>query len=318
MKTIPYILSFFLFTLPAFAQNSLVCDDGSPVQKSLSTTGGPIVNITAPGSLTSTFISNNGFAGNTFDVTPNTDLTITGLDFNGSNTTGLQYNIDLYYKVGTSVGAEADATQWTLLATGLSDPCAGLDLPTFVDLTSPNSPGVTLSAGVTYGLYFMSRDYSLGGSIRYTNGTGLNEVYSNSDLLLECKTGQGSPAFSGTTFTPRVWNGTIYYDAGPSVPTYTITNFVGGQTATMEVTNATPGAPVIFGYSLTGPGPTTTPYGVVDMSNPIKILTIITADSRGTATYLPTVPNFPGLTIYTQCLDRGTDTITNSIAPTIQ
>lgn len=114
----------------------------------------------------------------------------------------------------------------------------------------------------------------------------------------------------------------IIVDAGTGPPPgqffYSISNFVGGQTATMQVINATPGAPIVYGYSLTGSGPTNTPYGVVDMSNPIKILTIITADSTGTATYLPTVPNFPGLTIYTQCLDRGVNAISNSLAPTIQ
>jgi hypothetical protein len=302
MKIIPYILSFFIFALPAAAQSSLVCDDGSPLQQSISSGGG--VSVQAPGSLTSTFISNNGFAGNTFDITPMVDLEITGLDFNGSNLSGLQYNIDVYYKVGTSVGFEADPLAWTLLASGLSDPCSGTNIPTNVNLAGN---GMVLSAGVTYGVYFDSVDYATGGGISYTNGTGANEIYSNMDLLLECKTGQGSPAFSGTTFTPRVWNGTIYYDtlSGGGLY-YSITNMVAGQVANFSITGAVPGTNVIVGYSLAGPGPINTQYGMVDMTPPIRTLTVLPADGSGAAVFSMNVPaNASGRTLYTQALNQG-------------
>jgi len=308
MKIIPYLLSFFLFALPSAAQSSLVCDDGSPLQQSISSGGG--VSVQAPGSLTSTFVSNNGFSGNTFDITPTVDLEITGLDFNGSNLAGLQYNIDVYYKVGTSVGFEADPLAWTILASGLSDPCSGTDIPTFVNLSGN---GTVLSAGVTYGVYFDSVDYAMGASIKYTNGIGTNETYSNTDLLLECKTGQGSPAFSGTTFTPRVWNGTIYYETLGGGLYYSITNMVAGQVANFSVTGAVPGTNVVIGYSLAGPGPISTQYGMVDMTPPIRTLAVMGADASGTVAFPMNVPsNAAGRTLYTQALNQGL--LSNSLA----
>ena len=155
MKTL-LLLSTLLLTLSsATAQSGLVCDDGTPLRQSISS-GGPSAQ--APGSLTSIFASNNGFAGNTFDITPNVDIEITGLDFNGSGT-GIQYNIDAYYKVGTSVGFEADPLAWTLLASGLSGACSGTNLPTFVNMAGN---GIVFSAGTTYGIYFDSVDYPTG------------------------------------------------------------------------------------------------------------------------------------------------------------
>jgi len=312
MKTLPFLLSTLLLTLSsATAQSGLVADDGSPLRQSISSGGTP--GAQAPGSLTSLFAGNNGFAGNTFDLTPNADLEITGLDFNGSGS-GLTYNVDVYYRVGTSVGFEADSSAWTLLSSGLSAPCNGNDIPTFVSLAGN---GVVLSAGTTYGIYFDSVDYSAGAGIQYTNGTGANEIYSNGDLLLECKTGQGSPAFSGTTFSPRVWNGTIHYDTlSGSGPYYSITNMVAGQTATFSITGAAPSSNCTIGYSLNGAGPLNTSYGIVDMTPPISILANITSDANGDASILINVPpNAAGITFYTQALNNGT--LTNSIARVI-
>ena len=308
MKLLPYLLSLLLFTMSsATAQSGLVCDDGTPLHQSISSGGGPSAQ--APGSLTSLFAGGNGFAGNTFDLTPNSDLEITGLDFNGSGT-GIQYNIDVYYKVGTSVGFEADPLAWTLLASGLSDVCLGSSRATFVNMAGN---GIVLSAGTTYGIYFDSVDYSAGAGIQYTNGTGTNEIYSNGDLLLECKTGQGSPAFSGTTFTPRVWNGTIHYDTLSGGGLYhSITNLVAGQAATFSITGAAPNSNCIIGYSFAGAGPITTAFGIVDMTPPISRLPVITSDANGDATLLLNVPpNASGITLYTQALNNGI--LTNSL-----
>ena len=93
---------------------------------------------------------------------------------------------------------------------------------------------------------------------------------------------------------------------------------VAGQQATMQVTGATPGATVMLGYSISGAGPTNTQFGAVDMSLPIKVLTVMTADAQGVATYNPIVPNFPGLTLYTQGVDRSTNTLTNSLVEVLQ
>jgi hypothetical protein len=177
--------------------------------------------------------------------------------------------------------------------------------------------GVILNAGTTYGIYFDSVDYSAGAGIQYTNGTGANEIYSNGVLLLECKTGQGSPAFSGTTFSPRVWNGTIHYDtlSGGGLY-YSITNMVAGQAATFSITGAAPNSNCIIGYSLAGAGPINTAFGIVDMTPPINSFPSIGADANGDASLTINVPpNATGRTLYTQALNNGI--LSNSLAEVV-
>ncbi|PCJ52193.1 MAG: hypothetical protein COA70_12735 [Planctomycetota bacterium] len=121
----------------------------------------------------------------------------------------------------------------------------------------------------------------------------------------------GAPFFiPGWDLTFRTWA-----DGGP---TYTITNLVAGQTAVFSVSGATAGGGVILGYSLTGAGPTATPYGLVDMTAPINTLATLTADGAGLATFSPTVPGgVAGLTLYTQAVDLGSGLLTNSLAELI-
>lgn len=102
---------------------------------------------------------------------------------------------------------------------------------------------------------------------------------------------------------------------GPSGPSYAITGLVGGGTATLAVTNATAGGAVLLGYSLTGAGPTMTPFGPVDMSPPISQLPTLTADAQGFASMSTGVPSrASGFTLYTQGADLTTGSLTNSLA----
>ena len=120
------------------------------------------------------------------------------------------------------------------------------------------------------------------------------------------------------TFAQEWWVDNIVVDDSPCSSgglVYSISNLVAGQTATFSVSGATPGGNVIIGYSLTGSGPVNTPYGVADMSAPIQTMTTMTADGAGDASFAPTVPGgAAGMTLYTQCLDAGSLTLTNSLA----
>ncbi len=152
------------------------------------------------GSITTIFASNNAFAGNMFDVTAQKTLTITAFDVN--LTTGTD-DVYVYYKPGTYVGFTDSSAAWTLLGTDNVN-SLGSDLH-----TRANIGGLTIHAGETYALY-VSVAYN-GVSMRYTNG---NQVYSNADITLTLGIGKGSPAFTGSTFSLRTWNGTIYYTLG--------------------------------------------------------------------------------------------------------
>ncbi|MGH9379697.1 MAG: CHRD domain-containing protein, partial [Thermoanaerobaculia bacterium] len=157
------------------------------------------------GSLTTLFASNNGFAGNTFDIEPFVPLEITGFDVNVAANS--DQTITIYWKEGTAAGFDSDPTAWTALGSDVVTP-AGQDQPTHAKLG-----GLQLQPGNVYGIYVDLESYELGVSaLRYTNGPPT--VFSNDELnhlSLTTLIGKASPAFEGQTFADRMWNGTVYY-----------------------------------------------------------------------------------------------------------
>ena len=107
-----------------------------------------------------------------------------------------------------------------------------------------------------------------------------------------------------------------------SSPHYEIQNLVAGRTATLSASYCEAGAAVYFAYSLTGSGPTTTPYGDVQMSPPIKQIGPIFADSAGYGSHSVFIPPWStGAVIYTQAgvLDSSSNVIlTNALVETIK
>lgn len=168
------------------------------------------------GDLTTTFLSNNQFAGNMFDLTVKNvqPLLITAFDVNVT-LPGTMQKISVYYREGTYVGNESNPAAWTLLgeAQGMS---AGQDLPTKV-----NIGGLVMNPGQVYGMYVFLTDYTVNpppagvASMRYTNIPPAQTLYENDDLKLTGGVGKGSPPFTGSTFANRMWNGTVYYDVVP-------------------------------------------------------------------------------------------------------
>jgi len=288
---------------PLGAQSLSTMDDG---QTGLILTGNGGPSVQAPGSLTTTFASNNQFAGNMFDITPTADLTITGVDINCTNA-GTNATIDVWYLVGSSLGNESNAAAWTFLGSyaGIS---AGQDLPTFMDMAGN---GMTFVGGTTYGLYIDLTSYSAQ-SFRYTNGAAGGTLFSNADLSLLTNAGKGS-GFSGSTFQVRDWNGTIYYDAGPSGPSLSVTGACPG-TVTFDIAGATPFAGVALAYG--GAGSFTIPGGscggtVVDIASP-TLATILGADAAGSVTFSAVIPaGACGLTV--QAVDLSACAPTNTI-----
>ncbi|MCB9881557.1 MAG: PKD domain-containing protein [Planctomycetes bacterium] len=165
--------------------------------------------ISLEGRLTTLFASNNG--GNVggsiqFDLTVSTQaLAFSGIETNFSATVGTGVGADIWVTAvgGTHVGNQTNQSLWTQVATGTGT-SAGTDQPTRITFASP----MTLQPG-TYGVTIVA----VGSANRYTNGTGANQTYSNNDLALSLGTALNVP-WTGTPFTPRVWNGTwLYCDA---------------------------------------------------------------------------------------------------------
>jgi hypothetical protein len=159
---------------------------------------------TSPASLTSLFTSNNGGSvGGAvyYDVTPTNNLYLTGLDVNTSATAGTELIVDVYTRSGTHVGAEGSLAGWTA-RTAAHGVAAGQDLASHLELNEP----IPLAASLTYGVAIVARNFAH----RYTNGTGSNQSYSDAEVSVALGSATNVP-FSGSPFTPRVANTTLWY-----------------------------------------------------------------------------------------------------------
>lgn len=154
-------------------------------------------------SISTGFAGGNGQDGNMFDVvTLGSALTVTAFDINLD--TGGAQTVKIYSKSGTWVGSENNGAAWTLIDTITGVTSSGANVPTFIDVADFILPAVSTTA-----LYLTTPDNP---NFSYTNGTGVGNIAAaNSDLrILE---GSGNEYEFGFTYTPRIWNGTIYYSS---------------------------------------------------------------------------------------------------------
>jgi len=104
-------------------------------------------------------------------------------------------------------------------------------------------------------------------------------------------------------------------------PQYAIAGLVASSKAKLTVTNAIPGSVIVLGYSLTGAGPSLTPYGDVAMSQPIQQLPQMVVDPTGVAQMDAWVPaGAQGLTVYSQgveILASGGSVLTNALVEVV-
>ena len=155
--------------------------------------------------LLTTLASNNGASSNMFAITAIQETTIT--DFGMNITSGTAGAIEVHYRPDnylTVPGSNTDGAGWTLVGVANDVVTAGQDNITNI----PVPVNITIPAGETYSFH-ISVD---GPGIRYTNGTGLGNVYA-SNASLEFLEGHGGSGLFNCTFNPRVWNGVIRYEA---------------------------------------------------------------------------------------------------------
>ena len=107
-------------------------------------------------------------------------------------------------------------------------------------------------------------------------------------------------------------------------PILDVEPWTGGSSPELRASDCEPGAEIYFGWSLTGPGPTPTPYGDVKLSPPIERIGPFVADSGGrVSTVSPTVvpPGLIGSMIWLQALEiqaGGASRLSNPIADLVE
>lgn len=165
---------------------------------------------------------NNGQAGQMLDITAINDVTILCFDVNLYTGT---HDYQIYYKNGTHVGFEGNQGAWTLIGGLISVTSNGTNVPTYI----PIDINVPIAAGQTAAFYITcNRTNTPGGGIEYTNGTGVGNLL-EADLNIQVFEGTGKAWPFGNNFTPRQFNGAVYYDACsdlPEIDTVIVTNAI--------------------------------------------------------------------------------------------
>ena len=158
--------------------------------------------------VTTTFSHNNGQAGNMFDITALNPVLIDDFTCNLDSGT---HNIEIYVvTAGTSWQPVAqNASAWTLIGT-TTVTSAGAGNPTPLGL----SLGHLIPAGTSQGFYLTA---TTGSDFNYTNSSTPVGSVAASDSNLEILVGAGKAANFGTTYMPRIWNGTLCYTPGSGI-----------------------------------------------------------------------------------------------------
>lgn len=170
-------------------------------------------------SLTTLFGSNNnGSPGGAvyFDATIGSNaLSITSFNINTDSTASFS-NFQVWLLAGMSSQGNETSASWIQVATG-SGTGAGVDNPTSVMLSS----AILLNASTLYGIALVMDPSA---SHFYTNGDGTNQMFSNGDLTLSLGSASNVP-FTAPIFSPRVWNGTVFYSVVPEPSTVALLGF---------------------------------------------------------------------------------------------
>lgn len=159
-------------------------------------------------SLATSYTSNNGSRGAMFNITATNTVTIHCFDANLYGGTTATYEI--YYKSGSYVGAETNAAAWTMAGSVSSLYSSANNVPTSI----PISINVVIPAGQTYGFYVTN---TASGGLNYTSSATTNVTLA-SDANVTVTGGVGKSYPFGSTYSYRLFNGTVHYSVGNVLP----------------------------------------------------------------------------------------------------
>lgn len=162
-------------------------------------------------SLTTTLTSNNGQAGNMFDVKALVGLTIDSFDVNLDAGT---WDLEVYALPSNTpyLPDVNNAAAWgSPIASVTGVVSNGFNVATPLNLAL----GLPVPAGSIQAFYITVTN---GTAMNYTNGSTTGNLYA-SNAELEFYEGSGLAYPFTANFNPRVWNGTIYYTSAPGQAT---------------------------------------------------------------------------------------------------
>lgn len=161
-------------------------------------------NLVAP------YASNSSNKGVMFNITATNSVTIHCFD---ANLPALSIGgYEIYYKVGSYVGSETNAANWTLLGAAGSILSIGLNVET--PLTIPVN--LILPAGQTYGFYITASNPILSTGLLTTTNAGFGAISTNGDVVISGGAGITYPF--GTVTSNRSFNGTLRYSVNSVLP----------------------------------------------------------------------------------------------------
>lgn len=143
-----------------------------------------------------------------FDVRAKRNLTIHG--FASYFDLGTVNKLEIYYRPGSHVGFEKNSEGWTLIGSINNVIGSNPDLiPPLIQSRIPIDLQVVIPAGQT-GAFYITADAEP--NLNYYVGTAVGSIAA-SNSYLDLLEGTGKRAIFGDSFTPRVFSGTIYFDA---------------------------------------------------------------------------------------------------------
>ena len=159
-------------------------------------------DIASTDSLLSTMAGGNGSSGNMFVLHALNSTTISDFAVNMNPGVG---DLEVWYRPDnylTVPGANTSAVGWTQIgiATGVTS-----SNPAYTNIPVPVN--ITIPAGEFYSFHVYASN-----GVSYTNGNGLGTVFSSNESLEFIEGHGGAPQFN-MTFSPRVFNGLIRYEA---------------------------------------------------------------------------------------------------------
>jgi hypothetical protein len=174
-----------------------------------------ISNTSYADSLSTIFDGDNSQNGNMFDIsaTGTSGINITGFAQNFEGSSRSIPRFELWTVAGGITGNTTNASAWTLISSTTSFTSNAQNTPTNLPFSSSFS--IRLDPGQRIGIYLTIDPQGGFFSNYYRNGTGVGNVAAtNSNLTIY--EGYGVEYPFGRLFDPRIWNGTIFYSAGPA------------------------------------------------------------------------------------------------------